>query len=72
MQKSKLITQIIFASALAISAASVTKAVAQKAAGQDEPGECGEYTYWKNGHCVDARNSPPKAWSETMTSRPVW
>ena len=65
--KSKLITQIILASALAISAAGITKAVAQ-----DEPGECGEYRYWKDGRCVDTRNSPPKAWSETMTSRPVW
>jgi len=26
-------------------------------------GDCGEYKYWHNGHCVDARVKPGKDWT---------
>lgn len=26
-------------------------------------GDCGEYKYWHNGHCVDARTKPGKDWT---------
>src|SRR5262249_19722785 len=36
------------------------------------PGGCGEYMYLHEGHCVDARQKSPTAWSESMGRRPVW
>jgi hypothetical protein len=33
---------------------------------------CGEYKYHHNGQCVDARDRPPAAWADSMTSRPAW
>ncbi len=52
---------------LAITAFGVTKAGAE-----DEPGRCGEYKYWQDGQCVDARNKADPAWVDRMMSRPVW
>ena len=34
-----------------------------------EPGECGEYMYWKQGKCLDARNPEPEAWSDQMAKK---
>ena len=33
------------------------------------PGECGEYMYWKNGKCVDARNAPLEPWTDQMAKK---
>jgi hypothetical protein len=41
-------------------------------AASDAPGSCGEFMYWREGRCVDARQKSPSAWSETMGHRPVW
>ena len=38
----------------AIAAIAVSLTVVARAAG---PGNCGEYMYWKDGKCADARNS---------------
>jgi hypothetical protein len=37
-----------------------------------DAGGCGQYMYWQNGKCVDARDKPAKGWTESMTSRPAW
>lgn len=50
----------------ATSALGITKATAADA------GNCGEYNYWHDGKCVDARDKPAKAWAESMTSKPAW
>jgi hypothetical protein len=67
MQTSKLVAQLMVAGVLAIATLGITKAVAE-----DEPGSCGEYKYWKDGGCVDAREKPAAAWTDSMTKRPVW
>jgi hypothetical protein len=66
MHASKL-AQVIVAGALAITMVGVIKPAAA-----DEPGSCGEYKYWKDGGCVDAREKPAAAWADTMTKRPTW
>ena len=33
------------------------------------PGECGEYMYWKNGKCVDARSPTPESWTDQMAKK---
>jgi len=33
------------------------------------PGECGEYMYWKDGKCVDARNAPLEPWADQMAKK---
>jgi len=33
------------------------------------PGECGEYMYWKDGKCVDARNAPLEPWTDQMAKK---
>jgi hypothetical protein len=33
------------------------------------PGECGEYMYWKNGKCVDARSSKAESWPDQMAKK---
>jgi len=53
--------------ALAVIAVPLT--IAARAA---EPGNCGEYMYWKGGTCVDARNAPPLSWPEQMAKKNVW
>ena len=31
------------------------------------PGECGEYKYWHEGHCVDARMAPSSVpWTRSV------
>jgi hypothetical protein len=30
------------------------------------PGECGEYRYWTQGKCVDARDKPGKGWTAAV------
>jgi hypothetical protein len=29
----------------------------------EAPGECGEYRYWTQGKCVDARDKPGRSWT---------
>jgi len=38
-------------------------------AGAASPGECGEYMYWKNGKCMDARNVTPEPWTDQMAKK---
>jgi hypothetical protein len=60
---------LVFITALAaIMAAGVVRAAAATA----EAGACGEYRYWKDGKCVDARDEQTGAWSESMTKKPAW
>ena len=33
------------------------------------PGECGQYMYWKDGKCMDARNPTPEAWTDKMAKK---
>ena len=35
-------------------------------------GGCGEYMYWHDGKCADARARPPLSWSETMAKKSNW
>jgi hypothetical protein len=51
---------------VALAAITVSLGLAARAAG---PGECGEYMYWKDGKCVDARNSAPEPWSDQMAKK---
>ena len=51
---------------LTAAAGFITLAVAnvtQAASNHESPGDCGEYRYWHNGHCVDARTKPGKDWT---------
>ncbi len=36
------------------------------------PGRCGEYMYWRNGKCVDARNRGAEPWPEQMRRKAAW
>jgi len=35
----------------------------------ERAGGCGEYMYWKDGKCVDARNHAPEAWPDQMAKK---
>jgi hypothetical protein len=43
--------------------------IATAQAVQRTPGDCGEYMYWKDGKCVDARNKSSSGWTDTMSSK---
>lgn len=47
-------------------------ALQASAAPADKPGSCGEYMYWRDGKCVDARNRDSAQWSEQMSRKPAW
>jgi hypothetical protein len=49
---------------IAVGAAGIARAT--------EPGNCGEFKYWKGGKCVDAREPEAKPWVDRMMARPVW
>jgi hypothetical protein len=36
------------------------------------PGNCGEYMYWQDGKCVDARDRNAEAWSASMGKKATW
>jgi hypothetical protein len=36
------------------------------------PGECGEFMYWKDGACRDARNAASPSWTEQMAKKSTW
>jgi hypothetical protein len=46
----------LFIQATALTASLV--AVSMTAMAANRPGECGEYMYWHDGHCADARAKP--------------
>jgi hypothetical protein len=50
--------------AMAVIAAPLT--VVARAA---SPGNCGEYMYWKNGKCADARDAAADSWPEQMAKK---
>jgi hypothetical protein len=54
-----------------VGVASVSLPSAQAAAKQ-RPGSCGEYEYWHDGKCVDARQKAPGDWSEGMSTKSQW
>jgi hypothetical protein len=51
---------------MALAALTVPVSLSARAAG---PGECGQYMYWKDGKCVDARNPNPEAWTDQMAKK---
>ena len=51
---------------VALAAITVPLSLSARAAG---PGECGEYMYWKDGKCVDARNPKSEAWTDQMAKK---
>ena len=51
---------------VALAAITVPLSVSARAA---SPGECGEYMYWKDGKCVDARNSKADSWPDQMAKK---
>ena len=51
---------------LAAAATYITVAAAgisQAAPVHNTAGDCGEYKYWHNGHCMDARTKPGRDWT---------
>ena len=45
-------------------------AAAAMAGPRDEAGECGEYRYWHEGRCADARDkNSGKPWSEEILAK---
>jgi uncharacterized membrane protein len=72
MHTSKLTARILVAGALAAAASSLANAAPTTRHEHKEAGSCGEYMYWHDGQCVDARERAGKAWAEGMTSRPAW
>ena len=52
--------------ALSVLASFAPGAGSAQAAG---PGNCGEYMYWQNGKCVDARNRGAEPWPEQMAKK---
>jgi hypothetical protein len=54
--------------ALAVAAAAAgTVAIAGPKA---EPGECGQYLYWHDGECTDARDKKStKSWADEMLAK---
>lgn len=57
---------------LKLVAALAAIAVSLSTAARAEPGNCGEYMYWKGGKCVDARNAPAVSWPDQMARKNVW
>jgi hypothetical protein len=49
--------------------AAIVLPLAAQAAG---PGGCGEYMYWKDGSCHDARNGQSTSWSDQMAKKTTW
>jgi len=61
-------TAVLAALALVAFAAIVATAVA---APRDDAGDCGQYRYWRDGQCTDARDRPSsKSWAEEMLAKP--
>ena len=59
----KRLTLLIQAAALTASLG-VVSVTAMAASG---PGECGEYKYWHDGHCTDARMKPSSTpWQKSV------
>jgi hypothetical protein len=63
---------IKFAAAVAVVGSSSAMLQGAQAVTRNGPGSCGEYEYWHDGKCVDARQKRPSTWSDGMTRRPVW
>ena len=51
---------------VALAAITVPFSLSARAA---SPGGCGEYMYWKDGKCVDARNSKADSWPDQMAKK---
>jgi hypothetical protein len=57
------LTNLIVLAAAAGFVALAAANIVQAASTHEGPGDCGEYRYWHNGHCVDARTKPGKDWT---------
>ena len=64
MQRRQCMHMVKLFAAVALSIATLTSLV--RAA---ERGNCGEYMYWKDGKCVDARNKDVEPWPERMAKK---
>jgi hypothetical protein len=64
MHRLKSLAQLVVTIAfVAVMAAGIAAAAERRHA---SAGECGEYKYWHNGHCVDAREKPGKDWTGSV------
>jgi hypothetical protein len=73
MEEERMHTRILhIALALATGLATVSAAEGAEVAQAHHAGSCGQYMYWHDGKCVDARNRPPDGWSDSMTKKPAW
>jgi hypothetical protein len=61
--------KVSLAIGLVLAGLSIT-AVAALAASKAPAGQCGEYKYWHEGKCLDARNAPSgKTWADEMLAK---
>ena len=56
----------------AIAAATVIAAGTSLASQAAGPGGCGQYMYWHDGRCIDARGQGAKSWIDTMKGSSKW
>jgi hypothetical protein len=55
--------------ALAIGTSTAVLTARNASAASNSPGECGEYMYWHNGACVDARDRSSSSWGDSMSNK---
>jgi hypothetical protein len=51
---------------VAVLAAGMVAAGTARAVTRSHAGECGEYKYWHNGKCVDARDRSGRPWTSAV------
>ena len=55
---------------VALAAAATVAGTHAIAEPKGEPGECGQYMYWHNGECTDARDKgSAKSWADEMLAK---
>jgi hypothetical protein len=55
---------------VALAAAAAAAGTVAFAGPKGEPGECGQYMYWQNGGCTDARDKGSgKSWVDEMLAK---
>jgi len=55
---------------VALAAAAAAAGTVAFAGPKGEPGECGQYMYWQNGGCTDARDKGSgKSWADEMLAK---
>jgi hypothetical protein len=66
------LTKLAVAVAVAVVGAASVSLPSAQAAVKQRPGSCGEYEYWHDGKCVDARQKAPANWSAGMSTKSQW